>query len=506
MQDVVATWNDNVIFAGRISTPRSLRPCDVVHGADGEFVRDEDGVLVWGDVRVRISDASDHRREFKPRARWRMAMMVLAASFGIHATVLSVSRDIPIDLAEERASRRSLIAHLLSVHAGTEETPEEPANVLPHVPAHAERVWPLVTEEMRYGFIGILGRRSDATTSFGAPRQDGFRAGEWDDNATLREFRKVLAHSREPIESLDVSIRRVIVARDSEGKALPNCLVFATDASGATVTLRTLSNGRAMLFPRAEGLQGNRVDLAMRCGGDVATKTISLASNDDAVVTLDAREPRNMPNRTIDVGFALDTTGSMTEEIEAVKSAIRKAFVRESALRVGLVEYKDRGDEYTTRLFQMTDDLARFSDVISTMHADGGGDMPEAMNVGLHEALTSLAWNNDAAARLLFVIGDAPPHADDFEPRYADEAKRAAHNGIQIFTVAASGMDAFGQMVFRQIAQYTGGTEMFVLRGVGAGGGEPITSSGGTQTRYASANLDVLIVAKIEAARAAIDR
>src|SRR6185436_15521622 len=97
---------------------------------------------------------------------------------------------------------------------------------------------------------------------------------------------------------------------------------------------------------------------------------------------------------------------------------------------------------------------------------------------------------------------DAPPHLDypnDFD--YAVDMKAAAHHGIQVFTVAASGMDDLGQVVFRQIAQYTGATNLFVLRGgagaQSAGGGDPKSSCGGTQTAFLSGNLDALIFQKV---------
>ena len=87
--------------------------------------------------------------------------------------------------------------------------------------------------------------------------------------------------------------------------------------------------------------------------------------------------------------------------------------------------------------------------------------------------------------------------------------KRASHRGIQLFTVAASGMDSLGQVVFRQMAQFTGVTNMFVLRGgAGAqstGGGDPASSCGGTHTNYSSGKLDELIVSKIRHEVKALD-
>src|ERR1043165_5364898 len=65
----------------------------------------------------------------------------------------------------------------------------------------------------------------------------------------------------------------------------------------------------------------------------------------------------------IDVVFVLDTTGSMSGLIEGAKQKIW-AIANQIAsakphpvVRMGLVAYRDRGDEYITKLTALTDDL-----------------------------------------------------------------------------------------------------------------------------------------------------
>src|SRR6202041_916577 len=121
-----------------------------------------------------------------------------------------------------------------------------------------------------------------------------------------------------------------------------------------------------------------------------------------------------------------------------------------------------------------------------------------------------LGWQDGSVGHFAFLVGDAPPHLDyqqDFS--YAADMKTAAHRGIQIFTIAASGMDGLGQVVWRQIAQYTNASNLFVLRGgagpQSVGGGDPRSSCGGTQKNYSSGNLDGLILSKINAELGAIE-
>jgi Mg-chelatase subunit ChlD len=340
-------------------------------------------------------------------------------------------------------------------------------------------------------------------------------AGEWDDNANYREFQQWLRTSdRLPFHRIDVSDRRFLVVRDADGKAVPRCPVAVVDREQHRATLTTAASGRAVLFPRAEGLQGDHLHAIAECEHSNVSVEFSL-SGGDGVVDLRLPTERQLPaRRSIDVAFVLDTTGSMDEEIAAVKSTIRKvsSSLEHGSLdvRIGMVAYKDRGDEYVTRVYPMTTDLASFERKVADVSASGGGDTPESVNEAIHVALKRLDWDRSAIGRYAFLVGDAPPHLDyaqDFD--YAADVREAAHRGIQIFTIAASGMDGLGQVVWRQVAQYTNARNLFVLRGgagpQSAGAGDPRSSCGGTQTRYTSDNLDGLIVADINRERKALN-
>lgn len=333
------------------------------------------------------------------------------------------------------------------------------------------------------------------------------RAGEWDDNANYREFKRFLANEAHlAFEKLDLSSRRFLVVRDVDGKGIPNCRVAVEDQHQHQAELTTTASGRALLFPRAHGLEGASLTAKASCLGRQASARFD-ATTEDGVVDLRLDTARAELARTIDLVFVLDTTGSMSEEIHAVKDTLRKvardASKLQTTIRVGLVEYRDRGDAFVTRVYPFSTDLNEFSRRIESLQAGGGGDTPEHFNEGLRVALSELAWNDGASARLAFLIADAPPHLDYAgDNGYTHSLQRAAARGVQLYTVAASGMDDLGQVVFRQAAQFTGATNMFVLRGgagpQSTGGGDPKSSCGGTQSNYTSANLDQLIFGKLE--------
>ena len=359
------------------------------------------------------------------------------------------------------------------------------------------------------------GARSSAVAPTPMPGS-AIKAGEWDDNANYREYNQWLAtEESQPFHRVDVSQRRFLVVRDAQGKAVPRCRVTVADEKQHQVTLTTTASGHAVLFPRAEGLQGRDMTASASCEGSTATSRFALGEQDGMVDLKLATSRTLQGTRTIDVAFILDTTGSMAEEITAVKNTIQKVASSLDGgavhVRIGMVAFKDRGDAYVTKVYPMTTNLQAFQKDVADIRANGGGDIPESVNEGIHVALTKLDWGQDAVAKMAFLVGDAPPHLDyaqDFD--YAVDMKDAAHRGIQIFTVAASGMDVLGQIVWRQIAEYTNATNLFVMRGgagpQSTGAGDPRSSCGGTQTSYASGNLDVLIMQKIHQELKSIDR
>ncbi len=356
--------------------------------------------------------------------------------------------------------------------------------------------------------IGKTGTSAVSTTT--APAFDGVKAGEWDDNANYRDYTKWLEETPRGIARLDTSDRQFVVVRDKDGKPVPNCPVTLVGSMGKT-TLLTSTAGRVLVFPKAYKL-GVPQTASTTCAGSQATQQLS--SKVDDVATLSLSTARSLPaQRSIDLAFVVDTTGSMGEEIDAVKSTIRAVANQlandQTSVRIGLVEYKDRSDDRVTQVFPFSSDLGKFSRSVAGLTAAGGGDLPEDMHAGLTAALDKLAWRSDAMARMVVVIADAPPHLDYQEPDYAAAAQRAAKSGIKLYTIAASGMDTTGQIVMRQMAQFTGATNLFVLRGgagpQSVGGGDPKSSCGGTQEQYATGNLHALVISKIKRELAALD-
>ncbi len=127
----------------------------------------------------------------------------------------------------------------------------------------------------------------------------------------------------------------------------------------------------------------------------------------------------------VEVCFVLDTTGSMGGLIEGAKAKIwsiaNQMIAAEPTpeLKVGLIGYRDRGDEYVTRFHDLSDDIDAVYGHLQGLVAGGGGDGPESVNQALHEAVTKMSWSpSREVLKIVFLVGDYPPHMD-----YADDVK-----------------------------------------------------------------------------------
>ncbi len=90
--------------------------------------------------------------------------------------------------------------------------------------------------------------------------------------------------------------------------------------------------------------------------------------------------------------------------------------------------------------------------------AGGGGDTPEHVGQGLHDALNAMQWSGgDNVLRLVFLVGDAPPH-DDYQEGLttAELAAQARAKGIVINTIQCGGMFET-TAPWQRIADATGG-------------------------------------------------
>jgi len=162
----------------------------------------------------------------------------------------------------------------------------------------------------------------------------------------------------------------------------------------------------------------------------------------------------------VEVAFVLDTTGSMGPLIEGAKRkiwSIATAIIDcspDADIRMGLVAYRDIGDVYVTKKFDLTTDIQGLYGDLLQLRAQGGGDWPESVNEALWVATTKMSWSyGHNTTRIMFLVGDAPPHMDyPQDTKYPEVMRLARQKGITVNAVQA-GNARDTERVWREIAQ-----------------------------------------------------
>jgi hypothetical protein len=167
----------------------------------------------------------------------------------------------------------------------------------------------------------------------------------------------------------------------------------------------------------------------------------------------------------IEVAFVLDTTGSMSGLIEGAKRKIWSianqlvSAQQQTDVRFALIGYRDRGDAYVTTVHDLNSDIDTVYAHLMQFQADGGGDGPESVNQALSEAVTKLDWSTSRDVyKVIFLVGDAPPHLDyQDDVRYDRTVRLARQRDIAINTVQCGAWDETAQ-IWREIASLGAGT------------------------------------------------
>jgi hypothetical protein len=173
----------------------------------------------------------------------------------------------------------------------------------------------------------------------------------------------------------------------------------------------------------------------------------------------------------LEIGLVMDTTGSMGDELEYLKTELRSiAQAVETEYpgveqRFALVAYRDHGDEYVVREHGFAP-LDSFLDHLGHERAGGGGDMPEAMDEAM-AAVSHLQWS-DNAAKMVFLVADAPPHTQGYQT-YVKATASLADAEVSVYPVASSGIDTQCEYLMRWAARTTGGKYLFLTDHSGIG-------------------------------------
>jgi hypothetical protein len=409
------------------------------------------------------------------RARRRLAVLAALVSVGLSA---SCSGERAQPMAAPKAAAREGSAVTFSDGSVRSEAP---ALASPSAPP------PTARPEARVAMAETEGAPADRRED-GAPpsRRRDLQAGlltaaVWDDFTPehwsgYQEFLR--RYEQEPWGDDRIELRAAVQLRLlNEGSPLANHPVVVRQGQ-ASWRLTTLADGSLRLFPGAfHGPQPGPITIAPEGG---VAETVDLADGEGGIVEVSRsvdRLPKAAPGPPrLDLGFLIDATGSMQDEMTYLQTELRDIIRRvapqgsDLKVRIAVVYYRDRGDDFVTKVSRFTTDIDATTGFLEATRADGGGDFPEDMNAGLREMM-NLGWSpSGQAARMLVVLADAPPHPYPDAPyTYRDALVDAGGRGIAIFPIAASGVDKATEHLFRGFAASTGGKYIFLTDDSGIG-------------------------------------
>jgi len=301
-------------------------------------------------------------------------------------------------------------------------------------------------------------------------------AGEINDNELWRdylEYRRQFENSGwdQYVWNVDVEERHVINIETAGGLPVLGADVQVYSGQDLVTDFTSPATGTVYFFPNVyRTRRDQQYEVVVSKNQTQTSFDLTPGQSNEWFITLDV--PPTQPPVQVDVLFLLDATGSMGDEIDQLKDNILSISAQIEALpanpdvRFGMVLYRDRGDEYVTRNYGFTGDVQEFQEALVQVRAAGGGDKPESLNEALHVAVNEVTWRSDETAKLIFLVSDAPPHLDyprDFD--YTATMQDAAEQGIKVHTIASSGLEdtgPYGEFIYRQIAQYTGGNFIFL--------------------------------------------
>ncbi|MCE3283600.1 MAG: hypothetical protein K0Q66_2337, partial [Chitinophagaceae bacterium] len=266
--------------------------------------------------------------------------------------------------------------------------------------------------------------------------------------------------------------RYLVQLQNADHRGIVGQPVYLLDRSTADTVWKAVTDntGKAELWAGFMGMEAKKYYIAVRDHQN----TIVASEFKDGINKLQLEKVCSVPNK-VEIAFVVDATGSMGDEIEYLKveleDVIRSTFEKynDLDLKLGSVFYRDTKDEYLTKHINFQPDLLKVLNFVKLQSAGGGGDMPEAVDVALQTALDSLKWSQDARAKILFLVLDAPPHAD-VANRMLHLIVKASAMGVRIVPIACSGTDKNTEFLMRSMALATNGTYLFLTDNSGIGG------------------------------------
>lgn len=173
-----------------------------------------------------------------------------------------------------------------------------------------------------------------------------------------------------------------------------------------------------------------------------------------------ARAAQAPARPSVEVVFVLDTTSSMGGLIEGAKQRIWSIANEiskgrpEPRVKMGLVAFRDKGDAYVTKVFDLSENLDRTYKDLLSLEPGGGGDGPEHVIAGLDDAVEKISWSKDPKTfKVVYLVGDAEPHQDYADaPTLRAVVEKGVRRGL-VFNSIQCGTNSNATLAFTDVAR-----------------------------------------------------
>lgn len=308
-------------------------------------------------------------------------------------------------------------------------------------------------------------------------------AGEVNDFSKWTMWQDIAANTLGALKdmwAIAPSGRYTLDLQNKSGLPIADAVVHLKRKDGTVLySARTDNTGKAELWStldaKAEKLRGQ---LVMDVEYNGLTTRIKHVTPFERSVNHLALDVPCGPSDNVDVAFVVDATGSMQDELDFLTAEMNDIIYRSKSIsdqlnfRFANVFYRDIGadEAYATRSMDFSRVLSASVNFISDQKADGGGDVPEAVDLALDSAINHLSWSAEARARIIFLILDAGPHiTPEIQQKIQVLTKQAAGKGIRIVPITASGTGKATEYLMRTLALGTNGTYTFLTNHSGVG-------------------------------------
>ncbi|HEC91624.1 MAG TPA: VWA domain-containing protein, partial [Candidatus Atribacteria bacterium] len=219
----------------------------------------------------------------------------------------------------------------------------------------------------------------------------GLKAGFADDNKQFNYFINFLNKYKNRVKHYPINITERIILKifDKNQKPIPNVKVAVYSTANKLLCRGlTYSDGTFLFFPSqyAKNIKKYKIKLTYLQNKKEFVISRYEKRKHNISFNIERKKYKHIP---LDILFIFDTTGSMGEEINRLKATLELIYINLEALKIkpklrfGMVLYRDKLDEYITKVIPLTENLEKFRKEINKIEADGGGDTPEDLQSAL---------------------------------------------------------------------------------------------------------------------------